>query len=254
MGGVDTTMMRMQFLQAEIPFNLLDTKVSIAMPIFKVNGNVTYFAHIPKCAGTTVEASFQSCGYGMSFHDSDRFVKDPNAWHKSAPQHIAESQLNILFESSFFDYRFTIVRHPVSRFLSAFNYNRYRIGRTKNITRFLGALEKSLGGRDEYLKSTLGHHFFPAVRFLGDDMKVFYLEDGLENIFASLSGDLGVTLTPAGEMNKLDYNKIFLRGGPIVKFLKRQLFAPSPTLRELTAGDLARIENLYAVDFERLGY
>lgn len=224
------------------------------MPIFRLNGKIVYFAHIPKCAGTTVEASLKNFGCKISFHDSDQFEKNPNAWHKSAPQHILESQLNILFDKSFFDYRFAVVRHPVSRFLSAYNYNRYRIGRTVSITRFLGKVERSLGGKDEYLKKKLGHHFFPSVFFLSSDVKIFYLEDGIENIFRQISNDLNANIAPSKDENKLKYDKIFLRGSPFVKRLKKTFFPPSPTIDSLSFDDLVRIERLYAADFKALHY
>jgi hypothetical protein len=224
------------------------------MPIFRINGKIVYFAHIPKCAGTTVEASLKNCGYKISFHDSNQFEKNQNAWHKSAPQHILENQLKILFDKSFFDYRFAVVRHPLNRFRSAYNYNRYRIGRTVSVARFLSKIEKSLGGKDEYLKATLGHHFFPSVSFLADDIKVYYLEDGIESIFMQISKDLSADIFPSKEENKLKYDKIFLRGSPFVKRLKRTFFPPSPTVDSLNVDDLLRIERLYAADFKALRY
>lgn len=122
------------------------------------------------------------------------------------------------------------MRHPVNRFLSAYNYNRYRIGRTVSITRFLSKIERSLNGKDEYLKKNLGHHYFPSVSFLSNDVKVYYLEDGIESIFKKISNELNVEIFPSKDENKLKYDKIFLRGSPLVKRLKKNCSLPHQPL------------------------
>ena len=96
------------------------------MTIFKVNSDFIYFSHIPKCAGSSIEdyfSTFPECS--ILFLDRDFYNSSLRNWTKSSPQHIPGNVIERLFDNSFFTDYFAIIREPVDRFKSSFNFQKY---------------------------------------------------------------------------------------------------------------------------------
>ncbi len=96
------------------------------MTIFKVHSNFIYFSHIPKCAGSSIEdyfSTFPECS--ISFLDREFYSSSLNNWSKSSPQHILGNVVERLFDNTFFTDYLGIIREPIDRFKSTFNYQKY---------------------------------------------------------------------------------------------------------------------------------
>ena len=96
------------------------------MTIFKVNSDFIYFSHIPKCAGSSIEdyfSTFSECS--ILFLDRDFYTSSLRHWTKSSPQHIPGNVIERLFDNSFFTNYFSIIREPIDRFKSSFNFQKY---------------------------------------------------------------------------------------------------------------------------------
>ena len=96
------------------------------MTIFKVNSEFIYFSHIPKCAGSSIEdyfSTFPECS--ILFLDREFYTSSLRNWTKSSPQHISGNVIERLFDNSFFSNYFAIIREPIDRFKSTFNFQKY---------------------------------------------------------------------------------------------------------------------------------
>ena len=155
------------------------------MPIFKNENQLIYFAHIPKCGGTSIENLIRKNKISINFISS--YYKS-SSWINSSPQHILFSELARLFKWNFFNSYFTVIRHPLTRFLSAYNYRLHKgqLNEFKNIFDFIDFL-LSLYSKNG-LVNYFDNHFVPANLFISKNgFKIFKLEDGFEKIFSYLS-------------------------------------------------------------------
>lgn len=219
------------------------------MPLFRSNGKVIFFAHIPKCGGTTIEYALKAAGVHLSFIDESWWSADATAWCKSSAQHATLSDLRVLLDTSLFDYQFTVIRDPVARFLSAFNHNRRarRIPFYSTLEQFLGKIEK----RTDYFGYSMDNHFVPASRFVDSSCEVFRLEDGLERVVRRLAdvtdGALEIDPKHHGALPLNDKSgETLLR-----RVVKTHLMPKIPRSEALQEDTLQRIRKLYAEDFER---
>jgi len=223
------------------------------MPIFRVAEKVVLFAHVPKCGGGSIEQALHKNGLELSFYDGTFWRQGPSVWYKSSPQHLETAQLQNLFSEGFFDYEFAVVRDPASRLLSAFNHQRRRIGRFTSLDGFLSRLERRVQKHDDYFSYQFDNHFLPSSRFIGEDAKIFYLEDGLEEVFRTLSDDLQIALkAPADRHNVKSYD-IAANPNKLKNVVKRVVLPGSPTRESLSAAQLDRIRALYREDYQRFG-
>ncbi|MFV0410535.1 MAG: sulfotransferase family 2 domain-containing protein [Paracoccus sp. (in: a-proteobacteria)] len=93
------------------------------MPFFKHSGKLIYFAHVPKCAGTSIE-NYLVTRYGpAAFLDRKLTPGNRHNWCRTSPQHLSVEQLNRLFPEGFFDAGFAFVRDPLARVRSAFHFH-----------------------------------------------------------------------------------------------------------------------------------
>lgn len=93
------------------------------MPIFKANNLLCHFAHIPKCGGSSIESYCRKVGICIAFLNQEHDVTPESMkWSTSSPQHIDGYSLSRLFPPEFFDFYFTVCRHPLSRLKSAFQF------------------------------------------------------------------------------------------------------------------------------------
>lgn len=204
------------------------------MPIFKAAGKLVYFAHIPKCAGSAVEAYVAERFGQVAFLDRT-FVRGARfpQWNVSSPQHIPRADLSLLFPDGFFDDIFTVVRHPVQRLISAYHYHRSasRISGDVGFPEWLRSLP-DISRTDPWAYDNHArpmHHFTPAGTVY------FRLENGLGDVVRYLD-------RIAGDSNG---------SRTITPLLQRR--ADAPTIIP-TEADLDLITSLYAPDFKLFGY
>lgn len=198
------------------------------MPVFRLNGKLILFLHIPKAGGTSIEEWLSAHG-GKSLYQKHRPPEFP-----CVPQHFHGALIDSLFAPGFFDHSFCVTRNPYSRLLSEYNY---RITRPRLKNRVLpkpsldGWLDRALSRyrRDPFVHS---NHIRPQHEFMIDGTRHFRLEDGLDALRDWLAGQSGVAI---GEEVP--------RRNPSVK-----------TATGLTETAATRIHDFYARDFEMFGY
>ncbi|MDB6455045.1 sulfotransferase family 2 domain-containing protein [Falsirhodobacter sp. 20TX0035] len=201
------------------------------MPIFKVGEQVCFFAHVPKCAGTSIE-DYLAKRFGQLAFQNRKFKPGHSKnWLANSPQHIPAPQLSTLFPQGFFDAGFAFVRNPVDRFLSAFNFHQVKRGKiAANVTpqQWLTDLPKF----DPERHALYDNHFLPQVTFVPEWCEVFKLEDGFDGFYAWLEA-----LT--GEQTSAQVG---------------QKLAGKYENPELNAEFVASIERLYTEDYDAFGY
>ncbi len=202
------------------------------MPIYRHKSCVIYFAHVPKCGGTSVEAYLQSCLGAPAFLMPRYRARAGKVWTVTSPQHVAWADMARLFPADFFDESFAVVRHPVDRILSAYVFQRdveKTLPESVDLDDFINRLARPRFRN----RPVFDNHFRLQSDIVPPDAKVFRLEDGLDAVKAHIdkladgtdkTAEIGRRL--AGKSDK-----------PV-----------------LTAEQRARLERIYAADFERFGY
>lgn len=152
------------------------------MPIIKHNGQLIYFSHIPKCGGSSIENYlFQITKGNLSFVDAN-FHRQPyqGRWNISSPQHILGDFVQRLFPINFFDGFFTIVRNPINRFYSAFEFNKRKSLIDPNVD--INYFVENFLSFNPFQNGNYDNHFFPQASFLypNGNYQVFKLEAGLD--------------------------------------------------------------------------
>lgn len=157
------------------------------MPILRAGSKVVLFVHIPKTGGTSVEKWLRSIG-PLSLYAPKR-----NELVPCVPQHFDSNVFEYLFDGSFFDYSFAIVRNPYERIMSEF---KYRIG-SKRQTLFTPSFRRWVRRCfAEYEKNNylLSNHIRPQTDFLIPGVEVFKLEEGFAPVEQRLQDVLGISL------------------------------------------------------------
>jgi hypothetical protein len=221
------------------------------MPILRYRDKTIYYAHIPKCAGSSVEDYLQDRFGPLDLLD--------RGWHsrpdeirrgRSSPQHMTLEALYRQFPSDMFDLHFAMVRHPARRLISAFLHNRNH----RLIDPFLSldGLLRFLEDGDPTIHRNTDNHFLPATAFVDSSAKVFRLEDGGGDLIRwldALAGDSdgprelprsNEKSAPPAEAQSQLRNRIISQLQPQLPALGRPL--------------LARIAAIYSDDFDRFGY
>lgn len=212
------------------------------MPVFCMNNQLHYFAHVPKCAGTAVEHYLRQRFGNLGFQDS-AYLKVPPAqrWSKSSPQHIDVAALSRLIPLSFFKKSFAVVRHPVPRLRSVFLFQR-DIERSLPAGIAFGDFLKNLLRQqdDPYY---LDNHPRPMSELVPEDALVFHIENGTDAVITYLDRIAGNQDGP----REIQWHNSYRQ------WSEQPRNAPGP-LPEVTEEIRALISELYAVDFDRFGY
>lgn len=215
------------------------------MPIVRTEGGLLFFAHVPKCAGTTVE------GYlGNRFGQKQRAMINPIymrppphlRWSRSSPQHVDAASLMQMFPEPFFDAWFTVVRHPVVRLRSVYRYQRdveARIDPSESFSQWLNSLPERWVEDPWYLDN----HPRPMSDLVPEPCTVFRLEDGTDKIVSWLDDFVGNTKGP----REISVFHTFHEQ------LKKRSRASGAEV-EISAQDIETILELYPEDFRRFGY
>lgn len=212
------------------------------MPFFRTAGKIVYFAHVPKCAGTSVEDYLIERFGALAMLDR-RFLSKEAAtrWSRTSPQHIDWQSLQAILPATMIDAVFTVVRHPVARAESAFHF---QIGVERSIppeTRFSDWLREqiSMMRADPFV---LDGHMRPQTDFVPEGAAIFHMEHGLDALIHWLDAVTGNADGPRsiGHSNKRTSSPGKASGTQ----------APARSSPE----DIALLEEAYAADFTRFGY
>lgn len=209
------------------------------MPIFRNNGDQHYFAHVPKCGGQSIENYLEGRFGTLGFIDN-QFSHSPRKmrWLKSSPQHCTADDLAQLFPSDWFASSFALVRHPLERLVSAYNFQ----STTWRHVPVGMSIEEWF---DEYLDLVKispfyqDNHLRPQTDFVPKDAAVFKLEDGFSAVVAYL-------------------DKLTGTGSPDISV--EHLNPTRPALsnyyeeRALSPAFIEKLNGFYRADFERFGY
>ena len=210
------------------------------MPIFKINKKLILFTHIPKCGGTSVEKYFIEIGSKISFYDNKIYhIPEELRWNKSSPQHIDGASFQRLFSHDFFDHKFVICRHPLSRLKSAFGYHKF-VEKTIELDLALEEfVQKNLSdaatGMGKY-----DHHFKPQHTFLpsGWTYDLFKFETGMTKV--------------------KQYIDICALGTPSPKSMPHSMKAKDTNKKAsdsyLSQKSIELVQEIYSKDFELFGY
>jgi hypothetical protein len=209
------------------------------MPFFRINDALHYFAHVPKCAGASVEAYLLQRFGPIAFANSRYFKPPPeHRWTKSSPQHVDLEALKLLIPSEWIASSFSVVRHPVSRLRSAFDYQLLGEATVPDGTDINAWFLDWVATR-EHEPYRYDNHPRPASELVPQDASVFRMEDGLQPIVEYLDNLSGTICGP----RKIPHeNKS--RGGADYE----------RTQAPLTPDVLNTISKVYAEDFRRFGY
>ena len=222
------------------------------MPFFKCNSGLVYFYHVPKCGGSSIEKALLNKGFKLSFYDIGFWSKIDKCYYKSSPQHITTKDFNSLFAEDIFFYKFALVRDPVSRLLSAYAFNRKKIGYLISFNNFLSNLEKNVASTGDYFGRKYDNHFVPSSRLVAEDCNVFYLEKGMKELEVELSKKLQIKI----DLSQKDNVGRYESSNPktIKNLAKRFLIPQSPRIDDISEKVVSRIKNLYSEDYKRFNF
>lgn len=212
------------------------------MPLVRINNRLVYFAHVPKCAGTTVEHYLEARFGPLALLDR-RFgaLEAAARWSATSPQHMPEAARHRMVPDGFVDATFAVVRQPEDRLKSLFLFQRDiegRIGADMSFSAWFDTVPQQLASDPDGLDG----HLRPMVDLVPPQAAVFRLEDGLHRVVRWLDAQAGRADGPR-------------QMGPRNVFADRMRHAGRPVsdLR-LTGADRAAIRAVYGQDYTRFGY
>ena len=153
------------------------------MPIFRTANKDILFIHVPKAGGTSVEKFFYANRFTVIFIDhagsKAQHLNSLNNLTKCSPQHMHGDLLKSYFDLSKFSSIFMMVRHPVERIISEYNYRMKiaKIEKKENVeinTWINEAIQAC-----SFNPYIYDNHLRPQWHFLLDNCKVFKLEDSM---------------------------------------------------------------------------
>jgi hypothetical protein len=209
---------------------------------------MVYYAHVPKCAGSSIEDYLTERFGPLAFlNRGHRRILAPKKWSATSPQHIDVAALDLLFPQDFFDASFTVVRHPVSRLISAFTFQQAR----RYIPLRMG-FEAWLAAGQKATSFQFDNHLRPMTDLVPEGAEVFRMEDGLGAVVPWLDELAGNQDGPREipKSNKTD-DVVWRSRTAWKEWIRSHLQAKRPTLDDRLCGEIYR---LYKADYERFGY
>lgn len=213
------------------------------MPIVRVGTDLVYYAHVPKCAGSAVENYLADRFGRLAFLDRQHLAQpEGRRWTRTSPQHADWASFARIVPPDFLAAAFAVVRHPLSRAVSAY---RFQAEVEETVPEGMGfgdwLAAEAAARRDDPHRSD--NHSRPQVDFLppGDALpcRLFHLEHGLDALIPwldALAGDRGGPRT-------------VLRANEAGERRRREIGPVAPT-----AAEAALVAEIFAEDFARLGY
>ncbi len=209
------------------------------MPIFRHDRALHYFAHVPKAGGRSVEDYLRRRFGRLSMIDDGHHDRNRRSnWLRTTPQHAAVADIEVLFPTEWFASIFAVVRHPIARLVSAFNFQ-------STVWRQIPVGMSFAEWFDEYRALSrvypyyYDNHLRPQVDFVPEGARIFRLEDGMDGLTEWLDEVTGST-------------------APDVKIphvnASRPVQSAYYETEQLPRDALGAIAEFYAADFERFGY
>ncbi len=196
------------------------------MPLYRANGRLVLFVHVPKAGGTSIEQLLRNAGALEALRSRRRV-----GGMLTTPQHMHAALYDKLIDKNIYDYGFAVVRHPMDRLLSEYYWRDHLRIQAPPIaleTWVSWTLERY--GRNPYV---FDNHIRPQSEFISAKIELFKLEAGLDMPIEAALRALGLGV-PAGERPRAKAS----RRRPVV----------------LSAQSLERVHALYQRDYEVLGY
>ena len=169
------------------------------MPIFKRGDTKIFFTHIPKTGGTYITSSFINSGFEVCLAIGNLFNSstiDNSLIEciklKASPHHIHGDQVRMIIQRENINANFAVVRHPVDRLISEFNF-RMSAKRTEHVYPEDGSasvvfdkwVSRVFNGyqNNNYI---LDNHIRPQNEFILSDTIIYKLEHGYKDICKQL--------------------------------------------------------------------
>ena len=147
------------------------------MPIFLREGQKVLFKHVPKCAGSSIEALMAAEGFTVLLLSDAGGADVP-----CPPQHLHHAALLAMgVASTSFDFEFAVVRHPLERLISEYFF-RGMDARGISFTAFVNYV---LWGASLNMYF-LSNHIRPQVEFLSEKTRIYRYEDSFDPIIDDL--------------------------------------------------------------------
>lgn len=209
------------------------------MPLFRIGKDLHYFAHVPKCGGTSVEAYLAERFGPLGFlHPGHQDLPEHARWWRTSAQHVPAEAFFTLIPKPWIVSSFAVVRHPVSRLISAFAFSR-NVQKLAPAGWTIGdyvAHWVHLRHREPF---AFDGHLSTQSSFVPPEARVFRLEDGLDAIIPHVDALAGEA---SGRRTMLRLNVTVPDGSAQADAV------------EITPRTLALIGELYAEDLDRFGY
>jgi hypothetical protein len=193
------------------------------MPIFRFQSRILLFVHIPKTGGTSVEKMLKDAGGIEAMRNSEQIPNLP-----CTPQHFHAEIVERLIPDAFYDFAFTIVRNPYDRLVSEFKMRVVAAGRDLSfdawVDRTLVRYSRNRFANDNHIR--------PQTEYLFGNVQIYRFEDNPLSRVADQLRTFGIQAPP---------DMPWERRGAAASFA-------------LSARTISLIRELYAKDFERLGY
>lgn len=194
-----------------------------SVPLYRIEGQVFLFIHIPKCAGTTIEHGLEDYTLGLL----DRETHSNYGFY--SPQHYHAEILEKILNLNLIEFSFSIVRNPIDRFVSEYRFQVQHFGLTMDINRWGANLLK----KAETQPHILDNHVRPQSDFILPDTNVFQLENGLQSVWNYIYQMTGHRPSIPTE-TKINFTK---------------------NIETTIDSDLlGQLRNFYQIDFDRFGY
>lgn len=211
------------------------------MPLIRAAEKLIYYAHVPKCGGTSVAEYLQDRFGPLGFTDR-RHLSLPHGrrWTRSSPQHVAAQDLERLLPPGFVDASFALIRHPVDRLASVFLFQREterRIAPQTGFGDWLAALPEARA-RDPFIYD---NHVRPMAEIVPQACEIFRIEEGMAPLTLWLDRITDTVFAP--DVGESQSRAARLQRNPA---LDRPF--------GVSAAERALIAELYAEDFRRFGY
>jgi len=194
------------------------------MALFRIQGKIVLFVHIPKTGGTSIGKALMAAGAKTALH-----AIGVRPYSRCEPPHAHAAVLQKLVSDDFYDLALAVHRNPYSRLVSEYRM-RMRVTDPQRQPAFDTWVNETL---DAYKADPyhLDNHIRPQTSFLFDKVKAFRYEDGLRHVRAHLA-----------------YNGIDIGEIPTDPHSRE-----TPPI-QANPGTLHRVRKLYKADFRLLGY
>ncbi|WP_281927491.1 sulfotransferase family 2 domain-containing protein [Roseibium album] len=207
------------------------------MPFVKFGPQIIFYAHIPKCGGTSIETYLNDrFGSVALLNRSLHGRPEHERWSKVSPQHLDWKSVKQILPEEIVDHAFAVVRHPVKRLVSAFQFQRNVELKIPHDIEFSSWL-RDVVQDPEKLWLKYDNHFLPQTQFLPPKCTIFYMEHGLQVIVPYLDKILNST-----------------EGPRVIPHENRSSASDKKDKVQVTDEDIDLIGKLYKEDFEKLGY